>query len=139
MYPPPPSTATNSSSSKTPPGLTRYGSAPGSFLTKAVDSVIGADEGRRFYAANNTGNNNNSKYFSGGGESFSSSQLTSESGCRVNSSVDHKSPGGGDRVKRSDVSNAMAPPPSLLRQKSSPAGFLSNLVSESGRWLVYVS
>ncbi|CAL1404629.1 unnamed protein product [Linum trigynum] len=145
MYPPPPSTA-NSSSSNTarqqqqkPAGLTRYGSAPGSFINKAVDSVIGADEGRQFFAANNIGNhdnNSNGRYFSGGGESFSSSQLTSESGCRVNSSVDHKSSGGGrgggDRVKRSDALNAGAPPPSLLRRNSSPAGFLSNLVSESG-------
>ncbi|CAL1366100.1 unnamed protein product [Linum trigynum] len=145
MYPPPPSSSTTSSSSNAAQqqkpgglqgGLTRYCSAPGSFLTKAVDSVIGsAEEGRQFYAAN-TGNHN--KYFSGGGESFSSSQLTSESGCRVNSSsVEHKSGGGGEQLKRSDALNAIArgaspSSSSLLRQRSSPAGFLSNLVSESG-------
>ncbi|KAK8556275.1 hypothetical protein V6N13_064322 [Hibiscus sabdariffa] len=115
-----------SSSSQKPagqPGLTRYGSAPGSFLTNAVDSVIGADfnlVGHYYSAAD-------------------SSSLTSESTCKASSSNDPREP----------KSSAAAPPPpphhphgsypalspsssSLLRQRSSPAGFLSHLTSENG-------
>ncbi|CAL1383922.1 unnamed protein product [Linum trigynum] len=47
----------------------------------------------------------------------------SESGCRVNSSSDHKSSGGGEQLKRSDVLNAIARGASpLLRQLSFPPG-----------------
>ncbi|KAK8578539.1 hypothetical protein V6N13_100375 [Hibiscus sabdariffa] len=113
-----------SSSSQKPmaqSGLTRYGSAPGSFLTNAVDSVIGADPnlvGHYFSAAD-------------------SSSLTSESTCKASSSNDTREP----------KSSAPPPPPhhpphhprgsyptpsSLLRQRSSPAGFLSHLTSENG-------
>ncbi|CAN1251382.1 Transcription factor bHLH128 [Linum perenne] len=144
MYPPPPPPPAASTSSSSSPqksglqsgGLARYCSAPGSFLTRAVDSVIGSVDDRHFSPAVN-------RYFSSGGESdFSSSQLTSESTCRVNSSS-------GDQLKiRSGELNAIARGASsvaaaaagtsssslssLLRQKSSPAGFLTNLVSESG-------
>ncbi|GMI92931.1 ABA-responsive kinase substrate 2 [Hibiscus trionum] len=114
-----------SSSSQKPTGqsgLTRYGSAPGSFLTNAVDSVIGADfnlVGHYYSAAD-------------------SSSLTSESTCKASSSNDPREP----------KSSAAPPPPphhphgsypapspsssSLLRQRSSPAGFLSHLTSENG-------
>lgn len=115
-----------SSSSQKPmgqSGLTRYGSAPGSFLANAVDSVIGADPnlvGHYFSAAD-------------------SSSLTSESTCKVSSSND---------PRESKLAAAPAPPhppphhphgsypdpssSSLLRQRSSPAGFLSHLTSENG-------
>ena len=107
-----------SSSSQKPmsqTGLTRYGSAPGSLLTTAVDSVIGADP-------NLVGH-----YFSA-----DSSSLTSESTCLVSSSNDRQEP-----------KSAAHPPPhgsyptpssssSLLRQRSSPAGFPSHLTSENG-------
>ena len=107
-----------SSSSQKPmgqTGLTRYGSAPGSFLTNAVDSVIEADP------------NLFGHYFSA-----DSSSLTSESTCKVSSSNDPQEP-----------KSAAAPPPShgsypapssssLLRQRSSPAGFLSHLTNENG-------
>ncbi|XWS35265.1 hypothetical protein CRYUN_Cryun21dG0111200 [Craigia yunnanensis] len=107
-----------SSSSQKPmgqTGLTRYGSAPGSLLTTAVDSVIGADP-------NLVGH-----YFSA-----DSSSLTSESTCQVSSSNDRQEP----------KSAAASPPPhgsypapsssSLLRQRSSPAGFLSHLTTDNG-------
>ena len=109
-----------SSSSQKPmsqTGLTRYGSAPGSLLTTAVDFVIGADP-------NLVGH-----YFSA-----DSSSLTSESTCQVSSSNDRKEP-----------KSAAAPPPppphgsypapsssSLLRQRSSPVGFLSHLTTDNG-------
>ncbi|CAN1251389.1 Transcription factor bHLH128 [Linum perenne] len=135
MYPPPPPPPAASTSSSSSPqksglqsgGLARYCSAPGSFLTRAVDSVIGSVDDRHFSPAVN-------RYFSSGGESdFSSSQLTSESTCRVNSSS-------GDQLKiRSGELNAIArgaSSSSLLRQKSSPAGFLTNLVSESAGFTI---
>ncbi|CAN0923163.1 Ras-related protein RABA5d [Linum grandiflorum] len=147
MYPPPPPPPASTSSSSSPQkpglqtgGLARYCSAPGSFLTRAVDSVIGSVDDRHFSSAVN-------RYFSSGGESdFSSSQLTSESSCRLNSSSSAAAEQeGGEQLKRSGELNAIARGASaaaaaatstssgfLLRQKSSPAGFLTNLVSESG-------
>ncbi|KAE8694906.1 bHLH129 protein [Hibiscus syriacus] len=116
MYPP--------SSSQQPmgqSGLTRYGSAPGSFLSNAIDSVIGADlnlVGHYLPAAD-------------------SSSLTSESTCKASSSNNPREP----------KSSAPPPPPphhphgsysgpssssSLVRQRSSPAGFLSHFTSENG-------
>ena len=107
-----------SSSSQKPmgqTGLTRYGSAPGSFLTNAVDSVIEADP------------NLFGHYFSA-----DSSSLTSESTCKVSSSNDPQEP-------KSDAPPPLgsypAPSPSsLLRQRSSPAGFLSHLTTENGNF-----
>ncbi|XP_022722413.1 transcription factor bHLH128-like isoform X2 [Durio zibethinus] len=108
MYP-----ASSSQKPMAQTGLTRYGSAPGSLLTTAVDSVIGAN-------SNLVGH-----YFS-----TDSSSLTSESTCKVSSSNDPQEP------------KPAAPPPhgsypapsssSLLRQRSSPAGFLSHLKTENG-------
>ncbi|XP_022722414.1 transcription factor bHLH128-like isoform X3 [Durio zibethinus] len=107
MYP-----ASSSQKPMAQTGLTRYGSAPGSLLTTAVDSVIGAN-------SNLVGH-----YFS-----TDSSSLTSESTCKVSSSNDPQEP------------KPAAPPPhgsypapsssSLLRQRSSPAGFLSHLKTEN--------
>ncbi|XVF84420.1 hypothetical protein PTKIN_Ptkin17bG0035600 [Pterospermum kingtungense] len=106
-----------SSSSQKPlgqTGLTRYGSAPGSLLKTAVDSVIGADP-------NVVGH-----YFSA-----DSSSLTSESTCRVSSSNDGQEP-----KSAAAPSHGSNPAPSssssLLRQSSSPAGFLSHLTTENG-------
>ncbi|EOY04922.1 Basic helix-loop-helix DNA-binding superfamily protein, putative [Theobroma cacao] len=111
MYP-----SSSSSSSQKPmghTGLTRYGSAPGSLLTTTVDAVIGADP-------NHVGH-----YFTA-----DSSSLTSESTCKVSSSNDPQEP----------KAAAAAPPhgsypgtnsSSLLRQRSSPAGFLSHVTTEN--------
>ncbi|KAE8673866.1 bHLH129 protein [Hibiscus syriacus] len=118
MYSPP-----SSQKSMGQSGLTRYGSAPGSFLTNAVDSVIGAD-------LNLVGH-----YLS----SADSSSLTSELACKASSSSNPREP----------KSSAPPPPPpphhphgsypgpspsssSLVRQRSSPAGFLSHFTSENG-------
>lgn len=110
MYP-----SSSSQKSMGQAGLTRYGSAPGSLLTTAVDSVIGADPSLVGH------------YFSA-----DSSSLTSESTCKVSSSNDPQEP----------KSGAPPPPPlgsypapsssSLLRQRSSPAGFFSHLAPENG-------
>ncbi|XP_021290394.1 transcription factor bHLH128-like [Herrania umbratica] len=116
MYP-----SSSSSSSQKPmghTGLTRYGSAPGSLLTTTVDAVIGADP-------NLVGH-----YFTA-----DSSSLTSESTCKVSSSNDPREP-------KAAAAASAAPPPhgsysgttssSLLRQRSSPAGFLSHVTTENG-------
>ncbi|GMY32239.1 transcription factor bHLH128-like isoform X2, partial [Fagus crenata] len=138
MYP----SSSPSSSQKPmgPTGLTRYGSAPGSLLTTAVDSVIGPNAAttREFSSLRSPpppptsllapqqqhhNLNHNHHYFSS-----DSSSITSESTCKVNSSNDpkhHHHKG----LERSYGLNEMSS--SLVRQRSSPAGFLSHLASAS--------
>ncbi|KAM4114029.1 hypothetical protein ACJW30_04G039400 [Castanea mollissima] len=193
MYP---SSSPSSSSQKlmgpTPPttttGLTRYGSAPGSLLTTAVDSIIG-QTGREFSALRSTQqpppppppsfmapqqqqqqhhhNSHSHHYFSS-----DSSSITTESTCKVNSSndpnKDHHKGGGGGGLQRSYGLNEMpsfgdftsnlkiggggggggggaglssssssscsssSSASALVRQRSSPAGFLSHLASDNG-------
>ena len=94
-------------------GLTRYGSAPGSFLTSAVDSVIGADP------------NLIGHYFSA-----DSSSLTSESTCKFSSTNGPQEPKSAPPPRGSY--HAPSSSSSLFRQRSSPAGFLSHLATENG-------
>ncbi|XP_030938649.1 transcription factor bHLH128 [Quercus lobata] len=190
MYP---SSSPSSSSQKpmgpTPPttttGLTRYGSAPGSLLTTAVDSIIG-QTGREFSALRSTPpppppsfmapqqqqqqqqqhhhhHHHNSHSQSHHYFSSDSSSITTESTCKVNSSNDpnkdhHKGGGGGGGLQRSYGLNEMpsfgdftsnlkiggaglssssscsssSSASALVRQRSSPAGFLSHLASDNG-------
>ncbi|KAB1213390.1 hypothetical protein CJ030_MR5G003540 [Morella rubra] len=132
-----------------PAGLTRYGSAPGSLLTTAVDSVIGPN--REFSALRSPSSlMGHQQYFSG-----DSSSITSESTCRANSSNKPKEqqqppppPKGLQRscgLHEMSVGNFLTASTSkggaggssasassaLVRQKSSPAGFLSHLSSAS--------
>lgn len=132
MYPP---SSSSSQKSIAQSGLTRYGSAPGSFLTSAVDAVIRGD--REFSAA--VGSRPPlGHYFSGA----DSSSVTSESNCKVNSSssdLKHPNPKGAlqrsyglhdaDAATALGFSGSSAPSSALLRQRSSPAGFLSHLAS----------
>ncbi|KAM6545685.1 hypothetical protein CsatB_026421 [Cannabis sativa] len=125
-------TSNSSSSSQKPTGqpptgLTRYGSAPGSLLATAMDSVIGPD--REF---NTLRSPLGGHYFSG-----DSSSTTSDSSCKVNSSL-HRSHGLNEIAARigsssssssssASVSASASPSSSLVRQRSSPAGFFSHL------------
>ncbi|XVE81102.1 hypothetical protein DITRI_Ditri15bG0036100 [Diplodiscus trichospermus] len=109
-----------SSSSQKPmghTGLTRYGSAPGSLLTTAVDSVVGADP-----------------HLVGHYFSADSSSLTSESTCKVSSSNDPQEPKPAAAPPHPASHGSYAAPSSssLLRQRSSPAGFLNHLTNENG-------
>ncbi|KAJ9189067.1 hypothetical protein P3X46_000400 [Hevea brasiliensis] len=123
MYPP----SSSPQNPTVPIGLTRYGSAPGSFLSRTVDSVIGSD--REFSALGSSSSSLvGQQYVSG-----DSSSLTTESSCKVNSSNDPRPPpksSAGDGLQRSYGFNDING--SLVRQKSSPAGFLSNLSTENG-------
>lgn len=129
-------------------GLTRYGSAPGSLLTSAVESVIGGAD-HEFRSPSTT---LLARCFSG-----DSSSLTTESTCKVNSSssnsvavpneLDHHQQQQhrplhrsyclneiAARVGSSSPSSAVAsssssPSSSLVRQRSSPAGLLSHLAA----------
>jgi hypothetical protein len=131
MYQQPSSSSSSPQKSNLPSGLTRYGSAPGSFLTRAVDSVIGAD--RELSGLGSTPLVGRQQHFSG-----DSSSITSESTCKVNSSsCDRKAPksGGGGGLQRSYGLNEIAHGAgSLVRQRSSPAGFLSHLATENGKY-----
>ncbi|KAJ6686927.1 TRANSCRIPTION FACTOR BHLH129 [Salix purpurea] len=127
MYQQPSSSSSSPQKPAVPGGLTRYGSAPGSFLTRAVDSVIGVD--RDLSGLGSTSLVGSRQYFSG-----DSSSVTSESTCKVNSSsCDPKAPKSGGSLQRSyglnEVEHGAG---SLVRQRSSPAGFLSHLATENG-------
>nr|WKE35208.1 basic helix-loop-helix family protein [Rosa persica] len=144
MYP-----SSSSSSSQKPmgpsptTGITRYGSAPGSLLTSAVDSVIGAVAEREFSAlrpASFVG-----RYFSGGGADGDSSSLTSESTFKVNPSNANKeatkplprSYGLGEMAAAMGSSSSTSCSSSaLVRQRSSPAGLLSHLTDNNGGFSV---
>ncbi|XP_028759700.1 transcription factor bHLH128 [Neltuma alba] len=120
MYP-----SSSSSSSQSQSGLTRYGSAPGSLLTNAVDAVIrGAD---REFSTSAVGSRPPVTHFFSG--------ESSEPSCKVNSSSDPKDKPPSIGLQRSyglhdgaavgfGISSS-----ALLRQRSSPAGFLSNLTA----------
>ncbi|CAK7348943.1 unnamed protein product [Dovyalis caffra] len=128
MYQQPSSSSSSPQKPNLSSGLTRYGSAPGSFLTRAVDSVIGAD--RELSGPGSTSLVGSQQYFSG-----DSPSITSESTCKVNSSsCDPKAPkSGGGGLQRSYGLNEIAHGAgSLVRQRSSPAGFLSHLATENG-------
>ncbi|KAF8402217.1 hypothetical protein HHK36_013169 [Tetracentron sinense] len=122
-------------------GLTRYGSAPGSFLSSVVDSVVGADRDFSTLGSETL----MARYFSG-----DSSSLTSESSCKANVSPDLKEP---SQIERAAISaldrsyglNDVAVgdfaaatqirgggSSSLIRHSSSPAGFLNHLIVDNG-------
>lgn len=120
-------------------GLTRYVSAPGSLLRNAVDSVIGSHGTELSPLGSHSQAHLMGHYFiPGSGDS--SSSFTSESTCKVNSSNDHKETRPG--LQRSYGFNEIAPrmgessSSSLVRQRSSPAGFLSHFNAENGNVLV---
>ncbi|KAJ4723025.1 Transcription factor protein [Melia azedarach] len=138
MYPSSSSSSSCSMSSSSqkqmgPSGLTRYVSAPGSLLTTAVDSVIGSQSQPSLLS--------HPHYFTAPGDSSSSSSFNSESTCKVNSSNDpkyaktglHRSYGFNEITQAQAQAQAQAQTQSsLVRQRSSPAGFLSHFASENG-------
>ncbi|XP_038691890.1 transcription factor bHLH128 isoform X4 [Tripterygium wilfordii] len=101
-----------------PTGLTRYGSAPGALLTRAVDSVIAADP---LISGNHT------HYYSS-----SSADSSSESTCKVSSSNDQKLSNLGGLQRSYGLNEIAHSAGSLGRQRSSPAGFLSQVAAETG-------
>ncbi|XP_018815769.1 transcription factor bHLH128-like isoform X2 [Juglans regia] len=153
MYPPS-SSPLSSQKPMGPTGLTRYCSAPGSLLSTAVDSVIGPN--REFSPLRSSSSlMGHHQYFSG-----DSSSVTSESTCGANSSngppKEHQhqqqqqqqqlSKGlqrsyGLNEMAVSDFvtasnlngggSSSGSASSALVRQRSSPAGFLSHLASSA--------
>ncbi|RRT43344.1 hypothetical protein B296_00047693 [Ensete ventricosum] len=110
-------------------GLTRYGSAPGSFLSGVADSVIGGEA-----AAGFTG-----RLFPG-----ESPSLASESSCKSAASAAAPSSRDLDHCRgRKAAPSTVADPSSsgskdgdgnlLLRHSSSPAGFFSHLMLDNGQ------
>ncbi|CAN6725503.1 unnamed protein product [Malus baccata var. baccata] len=118
-------------------GLTRYGSAPGSLLNSAVDSVIGTAADFDFSSLRSQPLIGH--YFSGDGHGYSSSLTSSESTFKVNSS----NGGYGDasmtkpllrsyglnEIGSSNSSSCSSSSAALVRQRSSPAGFPSHLTA----------
>ncbi|XP_060180327.1 transcription factor bHLH128-like isoform X2 [Lycium barbarum] len=136
MYPS--STSSSSSSmSHSSSGLTRYGSAPGSFLTTAVESVINA----------NNNNNNNHHDYSGQGSHHSSSHNIGPSRyfqSNLGSSKESLKEQPDNNLERSfgfndltmgsgggGVMGTSSTTP-LVRHSSSPARFLNQLAAAAG-------
>ncbi|XP_050373273.1 transcription factor bHLH128-like [Argentina anserina] len=145
MYPSSSSSSPQKPMGPSPTGLTRYGSAPGSLITSAVDSVIGPAAEREFSSlrpASFVGG----RYFPGGGGDGESSDLTSsESTFKVNGgSKDHaatkpllRSYNLGEMAAAIGSSSSTSCSSSaLVRQRSSPAGFLSHLTDNNGGFSV---
>uniref|UniRef100_A0A2P2MFW4 Transcription factor bHLH128-like n=1 Tax=Rhizophora mucronata TaxID=61149 RepID=A0A2P2MFW4_RHIMU len=126
MYPPPPSSSSSMPQRPGPGGgLIRYGSAPGSFLTGAVDSVLRADcDLPALGSASHSVVGH--QYFSA-----DSSSVTSESTCKVNSSSDQNAQPKRGLQRSYGLNEISHGAGSLVRQKSSPAGFLSHLTAEN--------
>lgn len=148
MYPPTSSSPSQKPSAPPPPqppGLTRYGSAPSSLIATAVDAVIGAERefGANLRSPSLLGGGHGHGHGHSHGHYFSgdSSSITSESTCKVNSSSSsehhnrtlQRSHGLNDIAARigssSSSSSSDSPSSSLLRQRSSPAGFLNHLTT----------
>ncbi|KAL9436654.1 hypothetical protein AB3S75_022662 [Citrus x aurantiifolia] len=129
-------------------GLTRYVSAPGSLLRTAVDSIIGSSSSSPSPSqpsiVSSSHSHQHHHYFAGGSTTTAggdsspvSSFTTTESTCKVNSS---NAPGNNTKsgLQRSyglneiPQTHAASSSSSLLRQRSSPAGFLSHFASENG-------
>ncbi|KAK9206037.1 hypothetical protein WN943_016308 [Citrus x changshan-huyou] len=126
-------------------GLTRYVSAPGSLLRTAVDSIIGSSSPSPSPSqpsiVSSSHSHQHHHYFAGGSTTTAggdsspvSSFTTTESTCKVNSS---NAPGNNTKsgLQRSyglnEIPQTRAASSSLLRQRSSPAGFLSHFASEN--------
>ncbi|GLT57433.1 hypothetical protein SLA2020_304050 [Shorea laevis] len=112
------SSSSSSQKSMGSSGLIRYDSAPGSLLTTTVDSVIDS-------AIGSSPSNNPSlvgHYFN----ADSSSSLTSESTCKVNSSND-------PQESKAALHGSYDGSSSLVRQRSSPAGFQYHLTENVTR------
>ncbi|KAG0484855.1 hypothetical protein HPP92_008742 [Vanilla planifolia] len=117
-----------------PVGLAKYGSAPGSLLSRIADSVIGDPGGEISGAA--TADKVRGSLFSG-----ESTCLPSESSCPVTSTA---SPDLDLSMRRLGGYSGRFSPPEyagfgeiaggshLIRHSSSPAGFFGNLLVESG-------
>ncbi|KAF4377896.1 hypothetical protein F8388_018497 [Cannabis sativa] len=101
-----------------PTGLTRYGSAPGSLLGTAMDSVIGPD--REF---------NTLRLPVLGGHDFSgdSSSITSDSSCKVNSSL-HRSHGLNEIAARIGSSSSSSSSSASVSASASPSPSLKMIV-----------
>lgn len=148
MYP---SSASSSSHRPMPSsGLIRYGSAPGSLLTSAVDSLASTD---REFSPLGSHHIMSHQYFTG--------DSSSESTCKVAPPPNHKDARGGDSAAMLQRSYALSEmpvadfstasslkgggggvgggggggdggsAPSLIRHSSSPAGFLNQLTVDS--------
>lgn len=103
--------------------LIRYGSAPGSLLTAAVDSVIGQQRSKEFSPL---GGHPPPRYFSS-----ETSAKTSESTCKTAAAAAHQKENnstinGLQSSYGSSLSSSSSP---LVRHSSSPAGFLNRLAS----------
>lgn len=123
-----------------PPGLARYGSAPGSLLAGIAESVIsgggggGVGGGGEFWAAGSE--SMMSRFFSG-----DSSCLTAESSCRTTALPGKEAAAAGSGLQRSyglgefnvaaDLKAAEGGS-HLVRHSSSPAEFLSHLMVDHG-------
>lgn len=117
-------------------GLTRYGSAPGAFLTTAVESVIGANNHDFNLHGSHHQHLGPSRYFSPNMTSSNSLNSESTSKAKEQSSLqrsigfnDLTIGGGGGGCGVLPAANSTTP---LVRHSSSPARFLNQLAAAAG-------
>lgn len=135
------------------PGLTRYESAPGSFLSSVADSVISEGGASGFHSVvgsrpgpDSAGTLPKTRFFAGGGggESSSHSCLSSpeSSGVQRLPSTNFAAAGEDNGSNQKAKAAAAAAGDGgggdhLMRQCSSPAGFFSQLMVDNGEFSLY--
>lgn len=128
-------------------GLTRYGSAPGSLLTSAVDSVIGGGRHPDSTASLRTPPPSfGGHYFSSADSSTSNDLKSSSSGAAAAAALNrsygiHDLALGDFSMPRNFNSNGGQSSSSspLVRQRSSPAGFLGHFAVADGNGTLSLS
>ena len=134
MYPSSSSSSQSHNSTISETGLTRYGSAPGSLLRTAVDAVIGGSRPLGVGVGVGVGVGAGVGVGVGVGAHYFSVE-SSESTCKVNNNSSPSDPKEqkGELQRSYGLQEAFGGSSSsaLLRQRSSPAGFLSNLATSA--------
>ncbi|GAA0144997.1 hypothetical protein LIER_36051 [Lithospermum erythrorhizon] len=137
MYPSSTSSSSQGSLGPNTNGLSRYDSAPSSSLTSAVDSVIATNPNRDFFSSHHNQNHlAPSRYFSKtNGNNTNKHSIMEQHQQQQGGGKGGASSSNGFRYMLGDISGGGGappqpppPPPSLVRHRSSPAGFLSQLV-----------
>ncbi|CAA2935236.1 transcription factor bHLH128-like isoform X2 [Olea europaea subsp. europaea] len=111
-------------------GLMRYGSAPGSLLTAAVDSVVGRGrEFSRFFSSDPSESISKDGSNNGGGANNPREQQNKAAGLQRSYGFNEMATGGGSGGGGGVASSSRS---TLIRHSSSPAGFLNQLATAAG-------
>lgn len=111
----------------------RYGSAPGSLLTAAVDSVVGRGrEFSRFFSSDPSESISKDGSNNGGGANNPREQQNKAAGLQRSYGFNEMAVGGGSGSGGGGGGVASSSRSTLIRHSSSPAGFLNQLATAAG-------